>query len=104
MFSTRLLPALKRGVRVVNVGRGPVVEEHALLEGIRAGVVHSAALDVFEVEPLAPELPLRAFPRCIFGSHNASNTVDAVRRVSRLAIGLLFEKLGLAAPIWDNPR
>jgi D-3-phosphoglycerate dehydrogenase len=104
MFSTRLLPTLKRGVRVVNVGRGPVIEEHALAEAIRMGIVHSAALDVFEIEPLAPDSPLRNFPRCIFGSHNASNTVDAVRSVSRLAIGLLFERLGMPVPTWDNSR
>ena len=104
MFSPRLLPALKRGVRVINVGRGPVVEEQALIEAIDVGIVHSAALDVFEVEPLAPGSRLRNFPRCIFGSHNASNTVDAVRSVSRLAIKLLFERLGLTVPVWDGSR
>ena len=104
MFSMSLLPVLKHGVRVVNVGRGPVVEERALVEGIRTAIVHSAALDVFESEPLPQDSPLRAFPRCIFGSHNASNTVDAVRRVSRLAITLLFERLGLAAPDWSSTR
>lgn len=92
MFREEVLPQLKRGVRVVNVGRGPVVQEAALLKGLNSGIVHSAALDVFEVEPLAAESPLRAFPRCIFGSHNASNTVDAVRRVSRRAISLLIDQ------------
>jgi D-3-phosphoglycerate dehydrogenase / 2-oxoglutarate reductase len=92
MFNEKLLPRLKRGVRIVNVGRGPLITEVALLKGLRDGTVHSAALDVFEVEPLVPDSPLRAFPGCIFGSHNASNTVDAVRRVSKLAISLLLEQ------------
>lgn len=86
MFNDALLSRLKPGVRVVNVSRGPVIEERALLKGLDSGVVHSAALDVFEVEPLAAESPLRKYDRCIFGSHNGSNSVDAVRRVSRLAI------------------
>jgi D-3-phosphoglycerate dehydrogenase len=90
MFNLGLLSRLKPGVRVVNVGRGQVVVTDALVEGLRSGVVHSAALDVFEDEPLAPNSPLREFDRCIFGSHNASNTADAVRRVSHRAIDLLF--------------
>ncbi|MGD9799758.1 MAG: phosphoglycerate dehydrogenase [Parvularculaceae bacterium] len=86
MFNDALLARLKRGVRIVNVSRGPVVDEKALLKGLESGLIHSAALDVFEIEPLAAESPLRAYDKCIFGSHNGSNSVDAVRRVSRLAI------------------
>ena len=86
MFNDALLAKLKPGVRVVNVSRGPVIEERALLKGLESGIVHSAALDVFEVEPLAADSPLRRYDKCIFGSHNGSNSVDAVRRVSRLAI------------------
>lgn len=94
MFNEALLSKLKNGVRVVNVGRGPVISEAALLKGLESGVVHSAALDVFEVEPLAPASPLRRFDRCIFGSHNGSNTVDAVKRVSLLAIDKMARLLG----------
>ena len=86
MFNEALLGKLKQGVRVVNVSRGPVVDERALLKALDSGLVHSAALDVFETEPLSPSSPLRRYDRCIFGSHNGSNSVDAVRRVSRLAI------------------
>lgn len=86
MFNGALLGNLKPGVRVVNVGRGPVIEESALVEGLRSGLIHSAALDVFEEEPLSADSPLRSFEKCIFGSHNGSNSADAVRRVSRLAI------------------
>ena len=86
MFSEDILGKLKPGVRVVNVGRGPVIKEAALLKGLENGTVHSAALDVFEVEPLAADSPLRKYERCIFGSHNGSNSADAVRRVSHIAI------------------
>mgnify|MGYP003110321587 FL=1 len=86
MFDADILPKLKPGVRIVNVSRGPVIDESALLKGLKDGTVHSAALDVFEVEPLNVNSELRQYDRCIFGSHNGSNTVDAVRVVSHMAI------------------
>lgn len=89
MFNHDILPLLKQGVKLVNVGRGPVVQEEALLAGLKSGLIRSAALDVFEVEPLAADNELRRFDRCIFGSHNGSNTVDAVRHVSKYAIKLI---------------
>ncbi|BAC91717.1 phosphoglycerate dehydrogenase [Gloeobacter violaceus] len=85
----------KPGVRVVNVARGPLIDEQALIVALASGRVHSAALDVFEVEPLAADSPLRAHERCIFGSHNASNTADAVERASFKAMALLFGFLGI---------
>ena len=86
MFNEEMTGRLKPGVRVVNVARGPVIKESALVDALERNIVHSAALDVFEVEPLAPDNPLRKFDQCIFGSHNGSNSADAVRRVSRIAI------------------
>ncbi|MFZ5617498.1 MAG: NAD(P)-dependent oxidoreductase [Pseudomonadota bacterium] len=97
MFNEALIGCLKKGVRIVNVSRGPVIEEGALIRALESGVVHSAALDVFEVEPLPAGSPLRRFDRCIFGSHNGSNSVDAVRRVSRLAIEKIDRLLRTAA-------
>ena len=79
----------KPGLRIVNVGRGPIVHEAALIDALQSERVHSAALDVFEVEPLPANSYLREHPRCILGSHNSSNTVDAVKRASLEAIGCL---------------
>ena len=73
-------------MRLVNVARGPLVDSVALLDGLADGRIHSAALDVFETEPLASDHALRGYERVIFGSHNASNTAEAVRRTSRQAI------------------
>ena len=81
--------AMKPGVRIVNVGRGPVIDEEALISALSTSQVHSAALDVFEEEPLPSKSPLRTHPYCIFGSHNASNTVDGVERTSQKAIQLM---------------
>ncbi|MEH6827281.1 NAD(P)-dependent oxidoreductase [Parasphingorhabdus sp.] len=89
MFHRGLLDRVKPGVRIVNVGRGPVVEEQALIDGLQRGVIHSVGLDVFEVEPLPVDSPLRDYPYNVFGSHNGSNTIDAVERVSRMAIDII---------------
>jgi len=89
------LSRAKDGVRVVNVGRGPVVDEAALEAALKSGKVYTAALDVFEVEPLPMDSYLRTHPRCVFGSHNASNTSDAVVRTSDIAIDKLMGFLGV---------
>ena len=89
MVNKEILMRAKPGVRIVNVGRGPVIEEPALIDALQSGKVYSAALDVFEQEPLPHDSPFRKHPRCIFGSHNASNTTDAVDRTSRIAIDKL---------------
>lgn len=93
MLNEDVLSKMKNGVRVVNVGRGPVIDEPALKGALKSGKVYSAALDVFEVEPLPLGSYLRTHPRCIFGSHNASNTRDAVERTSEIAISRLMEYL-----------
>jgi D-3-phosphoglycerate dehydrogenase len=93
MLDAGVFDVAKEGVRVVNVGRGPVIDEPALEAALQSGRVYSAALDVFEIEPLPVNSYLRTHPRCIFGSHNASNTGDAVMRTSEIAIGKLMELL-----------
>ena len=91
MFNHSLLPALKPQVRLVNVSRGGLIDETALVAGIGSGIISGAALDVFEVEPLALDSALRSYEQVIFGSHNGSNTIDAVLRTSFRAIDLLTE-------------
>lgn len=93
MLDAAVLARCKRGVRVVNVARGPLIDEGALIAALRSGQIAGAALDVFETEPLPPHSPLRAMPQCIFGSHNGSNTRDAVRRASNEAMQRLLRFL-----------
>jgi D-3-phosphoglycerate dehydrogenase / 2-oxoglutarate reductase len=93
MVNTEVLTQAKNGVRVINVGRGPIIDQSALEEALKSGKVYSAALDVFEVEPLPIDSYLLTHPHCILGSHNASNTKDAVERTSHIAINRLFNFL-----------
>ena len=86
MLNTGTLNLLKRGARIVNVARGPLIDEQALTAALSSGQVSAAALDVFETEPLPDDSPLRRMPECIFGSHNSSNTAEGVRRASHEAI------------------
>jgi len=90
MVNGDVLAKTKPGVRIVNVARGPLIDEAALVEHLKSGQVHSAALDVFEEEPLPGTSELRSFENCVFGTHNSSNTIDAVKRASDQAIELLF--------------
>jgi D-3-phosphoglycerate dehydrogenase len=93
IVNARRMALMPPGAFVVNTGRGPLVDEEALIAGLRSGAIAGAALDVFESEPLPADSPLRTFPNVILGSHNASNTVEAVRRVNRLAIENLLAVL-----------
>ena len=94
MLNAEVLLKCKHGVRVVNVARGRLIDESALCEGLKSKRVHSAALDVFEIEPLPVNSYLREHPFCILGSHNGSNTSDAVAKTNLLAIAKLMTCLG----------
>lgn len=95
MLDAATLGRCRPGVRIINVARGPLIEEAALVEALRTGRVRGAALDVFEEEPLPAGSPLREMEQVILGSHNGSNTVEAVVRTSDRAIDLLAGFLDL---------
>lgn len=90
MINKDSISLMKNGVRLINVARGGLIKEEDLIKGLRSGKIKSAALDVFEVEPLPGNSELREFEQCIFGTHNGSNTLEAVQRASLKAIELLF--------------
>ena len=93
MLGPREFDLMKTGEYIVNTSRGALIDEAALVKALREGKVAGAALDVFEEEPLSPNSPLRQFENCIFGTHNSSNTYEAVLRVNELAIRNLLEGL-----------
>jgi len=93
MIEARTLALLPHGAYLVNVARGPLVDEPALVEALRSGQLRAAALDVFEEEPLPLDSPLREFEQCVFGSHNASNATEGVLRASARAVENLLAGL-----------
>jgi D-3-phosphoglycerate dehydrogenase len=84
---------MRPGSFLINVSRGGLVDEQALVDALSTGQIAGAALDVFEREPLPADSPLRRFDQVILGSHNASNTTEAVQRVNELAIDHLLRGL-----------
>lgn len=78
---------------LVNVARGPVVHESALVDALVDKRIAGAALDVFEVEPLPMDSPLRSLPNVVLGAHNGSNTREGVQRASATAVDFLIEEL-----------
>lgn len=68
---------MKAGVRLINCARGGLIDERALIEGIRSGKVAGAALDVFEQEPTPPDNPLLAFDEVITTPHLGASTTEA---------------------------
>ena len=86
MIDREAFRQMRPGAWLVNVSRGPLVHEAALVEALHSGRLGGAALDVFEIEPLPPSSDLRGFDQVILGSHNASNTTEAVARVNDLVI------------------
>ena len=89
MVNSKIFPKMKDGVRIINVGRGQLIEENSLIRFLNSGKVHSVALDVFEEEPITLSSPLLKFENCIFGSHNSSNTIEGVTKTSKKAIQLI---------------
>jgi phosphoglycerate dehydrogenase-like enzyme len=75
------LARLKPGALLVNGARGEVVDEPALVAALASGQVGGAALDVFAVEPLPADSPLRSAPKVLLSPHMAGSTVQAAGRI-----------------------
>lgn len=76
------LKKVKRGVRIINVARGGIVEEDALAKAIEDGTVAGAAVDVFTQEPINPENPLLASNKIILTPHLGASTEEAQTNVA----------------------
>jgi D-3-phosphoglycerate dehydrogenase len=97
MINRDTLALMSSGSYLVNVSRGSLVDEVALVEALASGQIAAAGLDVFEEEPLPDSSPLRRFPQCVFGSHNGSNTRLAAERASEKAVANVLRDLGHTA-------
>jgi phosphoglycerate dehydrogenase-like enzyme len=65
--------AMKRTAVFINLGRGPVVDEPAMLQALSSGRIRGAALDVYHQEPLPPEHPLWGLPNVLLSPHCADH-------------------------------
>ena len=90
MLDARRFGLLKPGAVLINVGRGPIVDEGALLHALQSGHLAGAAVDVFDTEPLPADSPLWDAPNLILtphssfiGEHNPERLFELVYRNTR---------------------
>ncbi|WP_449373187.1 D-2-hydroxyacid dehydrogenase [Arthrobacter psychrolactophilus] len=82
MINTAIFNAMKPGTVLVNVGRGTVVDEDALLEALNNGQISYACLDVFAVEPLPATSPLWEHPRVMVSPHTSALSLAENRLIA----------------------
>ena len=70
------LTAMKPGAVFINIARGSIVDEPALIDAIRSGHLGGAALDVFAIEPLPPASPLWDMPNVLITPHTISTALE----------------------------
>ena len=94
LIDRAVIKAIGPGGYLVNVGRGSVVDQAALIAALGAGRLGGAGLDVFEAEPHIPDA-LRALPNVLLTPHIGSATVETRRRMGDLALdNLLAHRAG----------
>jgi len=81
LVNASLLAQMKASAFLVNVARGPVVDEAALVQALQDQQFAGAALDVFETQPLAQDSPLWDLDNVVIGNHTAGMTAESVARM-----------------------
>ena len=95
----------------INVARGPIVDEVALIEALRAGRIAGAAVDVFEQEPVAPDNPLLAMDNVIVTPHSLCWTDECFHNMATTGLASIVEALAGRRPefmvnrqVLEHPR
>lgn len=85
MLSDREFGLMKPTAMVFNTGRGPVIDEAALIRALQSGRIAGAGLDVFEQEPIARDNPLLAMPNVVTTPHSGGYSEESIRTGRRMA-------------------
>ncbi|MDG4851189.1 MULTISPECIES: hydroxyacid dehydrogenase [unclassified Mesorhizobium] len=81
LISRERIARMKPNALLINVSRGPVVDDEALIEALRRGRIGGAALDVFATQPLPPSHPYFSFDNVIITPHMAGITEESMMRM-----------------------
>ena len=82
MIDAAVIAAMKPGVVLVNIARGKVVDEEAMIKALQDGRIGFAGLDVASVEPLPPDSPLWTLPNVLISPHSASTAPSENRKIT----------------------
>ncbi len=93
LIGERAINLMSRGARLLNVARGGIIDEDALVEALKSGRVAGAALDVFSQEPPPADSPLLKAPNIVLTPHLGASTVEAQEAVAVEAAQLLTDFL-----------
>lgn len=93
LISKEAILKMKKGVRIINVARGGIIDESALFEALKSGYVAAAALDVFEKEPLSADSPLLTLDNLVVTPHLGASTVEAQVNVAIDVVEQIIEVL-----------
>ncbi|MGA2489608.1 MAG: NAD(P)-dependent oxidoreductase [Anaerolineales bacterium] len=96
LINSRTLSLMRKNAVLINTARGSIVDEAALVAALNAGTIGGAALDVFEVEPLPVDSPLKQMSNVLLAPHNSNSSPAAWERVHWHTIKNLIEGLGMA--------
>jgi phosphoglycerate dehydrogenase-like enzyme len=86
IFGAQAFARMKSTARFINVGRGPLVDEAALVDALRSRRIAGAALDVFVHEPLVPDHPLWNLPGLIVSPHMSGDFVGWLPALAKLFV------------------
>jgi D-3-phosphoglycerate dehydrogenase / 2-oxoglutarate reductase len=86
---------MKKKPYIINMARGPIIDEAALINALESGKIAGAGLDVFEDEPLSKGSPLRKMDNVILSSHNANSSPYYWHKVHENSVRMLLEGLGI---------
>jgi D-3-phosphoglycerate dehydrogenase len=95
LINRRTLNLMRKNAVLINTARGPIVDETALVAALKAGTIGGAAVDVFEVEPLPADSPLKKMDNVFLAPHNSNSSPAAWERVHWNTIRNLIEGLGM---------
>jgi len=84
---------MKPSAIIINTARGPIIDEPELVKALQEKQIAGAAMDVFEVEPLPADSPLRKIDNVLLAPHNANSSPEAWERVHEDTIRNLLEEL-----------
>jgi glyoxylate reductase len=105
MFGKDQFQKMKRTAVLINTARGPLVDQKALAEALKAGTIFAAGLDVTDPEPPESSDPFLKLPNIIIAPHIASATVGTRNAMAEICAGNLVAGLtGQKLPAWVNPE